>query len=271
VVGEGDEQMIVAPGTLQVVAYQARDGQELWRVTGLPNEVCSSPIAADGLIFAGGWTPGSGVPRMPDFEGLLAQGDADRDGRLSREEAPNGPARQQFHYIDADRDGALTRSEYEFIADVFNRSKNALVAIRPGGAGDVTSSHLVWSQMRGLPYVPTPLIYDGRLYLVKNGGLLTCLDAARGTVRFLEERISVMGDNYASPVAADGKICVASRSGTLAVLAAEDGLKVLARNSLEETVLATPAIAAGTLYVRSEKHLWAFRDPISARRAGKRR
>jgi outer membrane protein assembly factor BamB len=206
---------------------------------------------------------------MPDFEGMLERGDANRDGRLTREETPNGPARQHFHYIDSNRDAALSREEYQFIANAFDNSRNALVAIRPGGVGDVTSSHVIWAQTRGLPYVPSPLVYEGRLYLVKNGGLLTCLDAASGAVHFLEERIGVLGDNYASPVAADGKICVASRSGTIVVLAAADALVVHARNALEEPILATPAIAGGTLFVRSDKHLWAFREGVSARRVTK--
>jgi outer membrane protein assembly factor BamB len=261
VLGSGKDQIILAPGTLRMPAYRAADGVELWRVTGLPNEICSSPTAGGGLIFAGGWTHGSGVPRMPKFDQLLEQGDGDGDGQLSRKEAPAGPARQHFHYIDANRDGLVSPKEYEFIATAFDNSRNALVAIRPDGVGDVTATHVAWSQARGLPNVPTPLFYDGRLYLVKNGGMVTCLNASDGTVHFLEERIAVAGDNYASPIAADGRICLASRSGTIAVLAAGDELRVLARNPIGEPILATPAIAGDTLFVRSEKHLWAFRDP----------
>jgi outer membrane protein assembly factor BamB len=256
---DGDDWTIVAPGTLQVVAYRATDGQELWRVAGLPNEICASPVGGPDLLLAGGWTPGSGVARMPDFDSLLVLGDASGDGRLERAEAPQGPARQHFHYMDADRDGALTREEYEFIADAFNRSSNALLAIRPAGHGRLSPEQVLWRQTRGLPYVPTPLLYRGRVYLVKNGGMVTCLDAPTGEVHFREERLDVLGDNYASPVAASGRVFVASRSGTIAVL--EDGttLRVLARNAIGESILATPAIAHDTLYVRTEKHVWAFR------------
>jgi outer membrane protein assembly factor BamB len=110
-----------------------------------------------------------------------------------------------------------------------------------------------------LPYVPTPLLLDGRLYLVKNGGLLSCFDAKTGEAKYQEERIGALGDYYASPVAAGGKVCVISQNGTATIFAAGDELKVLARNSLGETVLATPAISDNTLYVRTATKVYAFR------------
>ena len=259
VLGAAPDTLVIAPGTLRIVAYEARGGGERWRVVGLPNEVCASPVAGDGLIFCAGWTPGAGVPRMPDFDSLLAAGDRNGDGRLARDEIASGPAAQHFNYMDADRDGTLTRAEYEFIAGVFQHSQNALLAVRPGGTGDVTGTYVVWRHLRGLPYVPTPLLYRGRLYLVRNGGLLTCLNAETGTVHFQEERLGVLGDNYASPVAADGKIAIASQSGAVAVVKAADEIEVLSRNALGEPVLATPAIAHDALYVRSRQHLWAFK------------
>jgi hypothetical protein len=260
VTGDGGERMVIAPGTTWVVAYALHDGGERWRAAGLPNEICASPVAAPGILLAGGWTSGSGVPRMPEFETVLSSADADRDGRLARDEAPAGPARQHFAYMDADRDGVLTREEYAFIAGVFSRSQNALLAFPAKGAGEGMTNRVLWSATRGLPYVPTPLIHRGRVYLVKNGGLVTCLNATNGAVLYQEERLGVMGDNYASPVAAGDRIVVASQNGTVAVIRAADSLGVLSRNALGESVLATPAIADDTLFVRSQRHLWAFRD-----------
>ncbi len=259
VIGEQPETLIVAAGTLRMQAYRARDGADLWQVSGLPNEVCASPVTANGLVYGAGWTPGSGVPRMPGFDSLIASGDQDGDGQLARRELPSGPAAQHFNYMDADRNGTLTRAEYEFIARVFHESRNALLAVRLGGDGDVTSTHVAWRHDRGLPYVPSPLLYRGRIYLLKNGGLLTCLDASSGAVKYQEERLGVMGDNYASPVAADGRIAVASQGGTVAVVAAADALEVIARNPLGEPILASPALAHDAIYIRSRETLWAFR------------
>ena len=255
---QGGEAQLVVPGTLFVTAYRVRNGVASWSVEGLPNEMCASPVAGNGLLFAGGWTPGAGVPQMPTFDALLAQGDQDQDGRLSRTETPEGPARHHFNYIDADKDGFLTRSEYESLADIFHRARNAVLALRPDGAAVTNAPAVVWKQTRGLPYVASPLWYRDRIYLVKNGGLVSCLNATNGTALYLEERVGALGDYYASPVAAAGRICLVSQPGTVVILAAGDTLEVLARQALGDPVVATPAIAGGRLYVRSRGHLWAF-------------
>jgi len=256
---ERPEQLIV-PGTLRLVSYNLADGSERWSVRGLPNEMVASPVAGGGLIFVAGWTYGSGVVRMPEFASLLAAGDRNRDGMLTREEAPEGPAKRHFQYIDADKDGRVSATEYGAIARAFDESKNVALAVRPDGRGDVTDTHVVWRAFRGLPYVPSPLYYEGRLYLVKNGGLASCFDAATGRVLYQEERLGALGDYAASPVASAGKICVVSQNGVAVIYRAGDTLEVLARHPLGEPVLATPAILDGTLYLRTRSKLYAFRD-----------
>ena len=210
------------------------------------------------MIFAAGWTMGSGVSRMPDFDALLEIGDKNHDSQLARDEAPAGPAQQHFAYIDADKDGFITREEWDSLAEIFSKSENALLAIRPGGTGDVTASRVAWKQTRGLPYVPSPLFYRDRIYLVKNGGLASCFNATNGAALYQEERLGALGDYYSSPVAAGGKICVASQGGVAVVFAAGDSLRVLARNDLGESIMATPALAAGKLYLRTAARVWAF-------------
>ena len=251
-------EQIIVPGTLRLVSYNLSDGIERWSVRGLPNEMVSTPVGGGGLIYLAAWTHGSGVSRMPAFDKLLEQGDANKDGQLTREESPGGPARQHFAYIDADKNGRLSREEYAAIARVFDESKNTALAIRPDGSGDVTDTHVVWRATRGLPYVPSPLYYEGRIYLVKNGGLASCFDAPTGRVFYQEERLGALGDYYSSPVAAAGKICVASQPGVVVVYRAGEKLEVLARNSLDEPILATPAIVDGNLYVRTKSQLYAF-------------
>ena len=255
---EGDRKQLIVVGTLRVVAYQPKNGAELWRVLGLPNEMCSTPVAGGGLLFVAGWTHGSGVSRMPLFESLLEAGDQNMDAKLTRAEAPAGPARQHFLYIDADKDGFIDRGEYDALAEIFYKSQNALLAIRPGGQGDVTATHVAWKQTRGLPYVPSPLYYRDRLYLVKNGGIASCFNASNGAALYQEERLGALGDYYSSPVAANGKICVGSQQGVIVVFTAGDTLNVLARNDLGESIMATPAIVDNKLYVRTERHLYAF-------------
>lgn len=254
-----DETVIVAPGTLQVVAYYARNGMEKWRVYGLPNEVCPSPIFADGLIYCCGWTPWSGTTRLSPFAAVLQQLDKDSDGKISISEAQSGQVKQHFAYADANKDGFLSGEEWEELSEIFSRSENSILAIRPGGKGDVTKTHVQWKQTRGLPYVPTPLYYKGKIWLIKNGGLLTCYEASSGIPVINEERIGAGGDYYASPVGGDNKIYLCSQAGVVTVIEAIDSLKIISQNRFNEQIMATPAIVDEVIYLRTTSSLYSFR------------
>lgn len=112
---------------------------------------------------------------------------------------------------------------------------------------------------RGLPE-SSPLYIDGRVYLIKNGGIASCLDAATGELRY-QERLDAGGPYYSSPVVGDGKIYAASARGIVTVYETGDTLQVLARNDLEERIMPTPALLQGCVYVRTEQALYAFGPP----------
>jgi outer membrane protein assembly factor BamB len=135
---------------------------------------------------------------------------------------------------------------------------NALLAIRVGAAkGEVTGAPaLVFRYDKDTPYVPSPLLYRGQLYFLKsNSGILTCLDAKDGTLRF-SERLESVPNVYASPVGAAGRVYVAGREGAVAVLAAGPKLEVLATNRLDDGFDASPALVDGEIYLRGRKHLY---------------
>jgi outer membrane protein assembly factor BamB len=128
-----------------------------------------------------------------------------------------------------------------------------LLAIRPDGTGDVTDSHVAWKTKKGAPLTPSPLLAGDELYLLSDGGTLTCLDARGGTEHW-HERIG--GAYSASPLYAGGKIYVQSEEGVGTVIAAGTRFKQLGRSSLGERSLASPAAADGALFIRTEKHLY---------------
>lgn len=258
----GDPAVVVVAGTLQLDAYSVRDGVPAWHVHGLPNEMVSSPVAGPGMLFVAGWTAGSGVGRMPEWDALVASGDANHDQLLSHAEAPAGPAKQHFPYLDSNKDGLLSADEYSAAAHAFDASRNVGMAVRPGGSGDITGKAVAWTFSRGLPYCPTPLWLGNRIWMVRNGGLLTVLDASSGRPVLQEERLGTMGDHYASPVASGDRVCVIAQSGTAVVLKAIDGLEVVSTNQLGESVVATPAIAHGRIHVRTASRLMAFGPPV---------
>ena len=128
------------------------------------------------------------------------------------------------------------------------------LAIRPGGRGDVTATHVEWRVPSGASYVPSILFYDGLLYMTNEVGVVTCADAGTGE-RIWRHRLE--GVFFASPVAGDGKVYLVSETGETFVMRAGREPKVLARNDLGERFLASPAISHGRLFLRSDRSLFA--------------
>ena len=116
----------------------------------------------------------------------------------------------------------------------------------------MNETHVAWTQTKGVPGVPSPLYYNGRLYTVQNGGIVFSRVAKTGELVY-SGRTGAMGYYYSSPVAADNKIYIASEEGVVVVLDGGEELKVLARNKLDGQILATPAIVDGKIYVRTER------------------
>ena len=129
----------------------------------------------------------------------------------------------------------------------------SLLAVRVDGAGDVTRSHVAWSMTRGAPYTPSPLIVGEELYVVSDIGIASCLNRTTGALHWMQR----LGGNYsASPLFADGRITFLSEEGAATVIAPGREFRVLARNSLEGATLASIAVSGGSLFIRSDTHLY---------------
>ncbi len=137
-----------------------------------------------------------------------------------------------------------------------------LAAIPLDAEGDLTGSgRLLWTRDRGTPYVPSPLLYDGRLYFTAgNTSVLTCLDARTGETVFGPERLPELSNIYASPVAAAGRIYFTSREGVTAVLAAGPKWEVLATNRLDDGFDASPAVVGTQMFLRGRRHLYCLEE-----------
>ena len=275
---EGDEIIIHSP--TKVTAHSLKDGAERWFLR-LTSTACTTPVVGDGMLFVVGFFNGTEPGEsdvMPTFDELLKRADKDGDGQISKEEMPadlsifkrpettgiSGTAltlKFIFGGIDRNFNGKVDRQEWEaFVKSNSERRakvQDGLVAIKSRGTGEITEQQVAWREKRSLPEVPSPLCYRGRLYLVRDGGVMSCLDAKTGKLMY-RERLKAAGPYFASPVAGDGKIYVASRDGVVVVLAAGDKLDVLARVNLGESIAATPALVDGRVYVRTENHLYAF-------------
>jgi len=136
-----------------------------------------------------------------------------------------------------------------------------VIAIRLGGSGDLTATpNIVWKYDKGTAYVPSPILYGEHLYVMTDKGLVTCLDARTGQVKYEGARVPVPATFSASPVAFEGKILLTSEDGDTFVIKAGPVHEVLRSNSLGEPVYASPAIADGRLFIRGEKHLYCIRE-----------
>jgi outer membrane protein assembly factor BamB len=135
------------------------------------------------------------------------------------------------------------------------------LAIRPGGKGDVTATHVVWQNRRGGPYVCSPLLYGSYLYVHNEQRLLSCYHALTGKRQY-QERME--GKFYASSAAGDGKLYFTNDSGTTFVIKAGPSFERLARNDLGEYTLASPAFSRGELFLRTEQHLYCIAPRITA-------
>jgi len=167
--------------------------------------------------------------------------------------------RGYFSRLDGNKDGLIDEAEWKGLSDLglAVTREHGLVAIKPGGEGDVTATHVLWQEKRFVSEVPSPLYHDGRVYMVKDGGIVSCMDAGSGKLLY-RERLRAPGLYCSSPICADGRIYTASAKGIITVFKAGDTLEVLARNDLREQIVATPAVVDNKLYVRTDKNMYAF-------------
>jgi outer membrane protein assembly factor BamB len=254
-------RQIVQAGTTRVVGYDFDTGKEVWTVRGMARVMNMTPtVGPDNVLYVAGWTAGADADDkivVPSFDEMIEKHDRNKNGTLEPDEIPEGPFKSRFGQFDRDKDGHLTRAEWDTQRAIFAAAVNRVVAIKPGGRGDVTKTHVLWEQNKQLPYVPSPLYYKGLLYMVKNGGFLSALDPKTGHV-LKYDRIPGPSNYYASPVGADGKVYLLGQGGELTVVSAEAQWRVLHRVRFESDVFATPALADGKIYLRTAEYLYCF-------------
>ncbi len=250
---------VVMSGSLKLKGYDLETGAERWSLAGMPSFTCTTPVLGDGMLFFAGWSPGKADGPMPAFADMAKGADKNNDGVITPEEAKGSWIESFFKSLDANGDGKLVAEDLELMKANMAKGENVLVAVKPGGKGMLSESQVAWKQTRGLPYVPCPLYYEGRVYLVKDGGIVSSFDAKTGQPNYQQERIDAIGNYYASPVAADGRVYFASLNGRVTVLAAGGEMpKILHRADFGERISATPALVENMLYLRTATALYAF-------------
>jgi len=279
----GQAEELVVLGSRRLTSYNPATGEEIWWAGGFPPETVGVPVAGDGLLFAGAAALGGRGDDKWDAAGTwkmtVEEFDRNHDNQIQRGEMMKGFAFIQRPELPKDNPGyGLPVREMDTLLKIFDHDKNRIIseaewmqtmagfeahsqpnllAIRPGAMKDARPSHMAWEIRRGIPETPSPLYCRGKLYLLRDGGLLTCLEAATGKERF-RERIGAPGQYIASPIVAGDKIIAASVRGVVTVIQVADKLNVLAQNRFGEKIFATPALAENKIYLRTAGHLYAL-------------
>ena len=255
---------IVVAGTGRLKGYDPETGKERWTCNTLLRTIMTSPVVRDGIIYLANQSYGDGK-RTLKFA-LLEWLDTNQDGELARTELPK-EFWKRFDLSDKNKDGVVKGDELDTAfqaADNQVGGGSNIQAVRGGGKGDVTKTHVIWYNDYKLK-VPasnlvSPLVIGDQLFIVKKGGLASSFDVKTGETNWMLSRIKNIGDHYASPIAADGKIYVAGENGFVVVLAQGPKLEVLAKNDMGESCVASPAIADGRLFIRTREHIYCISE-----------
>lgn len=238
IVNDNDEQSFLA-------AYDKRTGEEVWRTNRMEGTTWSTPFVWENDLRTEIVTSGSDKVRSYDLSGKLLW----EFVGMSTISIPTPFSRFGLLYISSGYIAEPLRPAY---------------AIRPGASGDIslkgqetTNNFIVWSARTGAPYNPTPIIYGDQYYTLFDRGFFTSQDAKTGKEIYPRQRVAADASGFtASPWAYNGKIFAISEDGDTYVIQAGAEFKVLGKNSLSEMTLATPAVAHGSLLIRTASKLY---------------
>lgn len=269
---------IVVGGTGMLVGYDPDTGRRRWHAKVLLRNIKTTPVVVGETIYISLQSGGIANQWLASVDRAET---GNNDGRIDKAEiqafvgkypVPEAFYRRTFDRGDIDRDGFLEGRELDLAflhpdnfagADFTRQGENAadefILAVRGGGQGDVTESHLLWKRRtKHTDHIVSPLVTDGRMLLVKEGGISTVFDTREGQPLREAKRVGTGGTYLASPVCGDGKIYLASENGRITVLANRPDYEELARNDVGDSIIATPAISAGNLLVRTRSRLLCF-------------
>lgn len=246
---------VVTTSRGQFGMHRISDGKRATTLRGLATAIVSSPVLEGDTVYVFGYGVEIPAPFGPRLERL----DKNKDNKLSPEEYTDDPILNNVGKNAGNRDGNVTEDEWDIFAKRV-LGPNCLIAIRI----EKNKARELWRYDKNFTSViPSTLAYRNVLYLVRNGGILTTHEASTGQVIKSARIPGALGGYSSSPVAADGKVWLASEEGKISVLRAGGDWEVLAVNDLGEECYATPALSGGVIYLRTEEALYAFSSASS--------
>jgi outer membrane protein assembly factor BamB len=286
---EGPE--IVVAGTGRLIGYDPVTGRRKWASELFCRNIKTTPVSHDGIVYVS--VESTGISYQ-----WRAVADKNADGRITKEEIqqgrqnPDQPIPEAFWtkfargdengdgvlegdeidkaFLDPSNQGGLlagdvqARAGGENDANKFDdelQKEASFQAVRGGGEGDVTATHVLWKRETKAPdHVVSPLVVNGRILFVKGGGIASCYSTDDGAPLWQRKRIGNESSYLASPVYGDGKIYACGQNGIVVVLAEGPELEVLSTNDMGEPIIGTPAIADGRIFIRTRTKLYCLAE-----------
>jgi len=251
----GQPPQIVTAGGGLFGGHAVENGVRLWTHPGMAPAMVASPVVTGDTVVGFGY----GYDSTPPFAEALTRSDTDGDGRISIAESGVSAWLVGIAKYFGNRDGFIVESEWN-AAHAQVVAPSSLVAVSLArDANGATHPRELWRYEKSfLAVVPSPLVLDGLVYTIKNGGILTVLRADTGEVVRTGRVGSAPASYSASPIATGGRIYFANEDGIVAVVRAGKDWELLAANDLGEPLFATPALSEGRIYVRGQKSLFSF-------------
>jgi outer membrane protein assembly factor BamB len=264
----------------KIVAYNMKRREAEWWLS-TPTTATSTPVVYDDVVYAGTWTNlGEKSVRgfTYSFDVLVGNYDQNKNLKLEQKEIPDSVVifrrpestgepstsmkvneEKTFRMFDKNKDAALDRNEWSAMMVVLEPffKDHGMLALKVTGKGELSDSALLWKITDDTPETPSPLIAGENIFFIANGGIMTVINRQTGEV-VKKGRIGATGTYLSSPMLAGNRIYTCSYNGIITVLSSKD-FSVLARNKLNEKIAASPVAVDDVLYVRTDKHMFAFR------------
>ena len=237
-----------------IVALDKLTGKEVWRAARTQRKTWATPV----------------LVRTQQRTELIASG---AESTVSYDPATGKELWHSDGVVSHAIPSAVAGHGMVFVSGGSSGQPKLAIGIRLGGSGNLTGTpFVVWKHNKGTAYVPSPILYGDYLYLMTDGGIITCLDAKTGQVKYEGGRVPVPATFTSSPVAFEDKVMVTSEDGDTFVIRAGPVFEVIRVNSIGEPIYASIAIGAGKLFIRGEKHLYCIvrKDRVSASSGGSR-
>jgi outer membrane protein assembly factor BamB len=271
---------IVVAGTGMLIGYDPATGKRRWFAKTLLRNIKTTPVCLDGIIYISLQSGGIANQWLAAVDQAKT---GNSDGKLDKKEIqayvgetpiPEAFFKRTFDRGDLNKDGFLEGRELDiaflhpdnFAGATFtqlgeNAAEQYIIAVRGGGEGDVTKTHVLWRHpTKHTDHVVSPFVSDGRMFLLKEGGITTVFETETGKPLRTAKRLGSNGSFFASPVSGDGKIYLSGDNGKMIVLKNDPNYEELAINDMGESIVATPAIADGALFIRTRTKVFCAAD-----------